>query len=257
LVIDKVEILKTQQVSAFDRNDHSQPSSYSIYQCLYFELIYKGTQYYLEGGVWYEITKEFYDEIEDRYNELYKSRIDFDFLYDRRNIIRISGSEKKNKEYIFNGLLAEHLSQYGEAVMLDSKTIPYHRNQIEICDVLYCDKGAYFLIHNKYKYGSSALSHLFSQGNVSAESITDKEFRKKANTKIDEQVLKFVEEEKVDRDKYTIVYGIIGKTNKRGEITIPVFSKINLKLFSDNLLRLGFNIAVSFFIDTDIKPKKK
>jgi uncharacterized protein (TIGR04141 family) len=248
-VFTSIDEIKRQQINAIDCNGWLNISNYSVYQCLYFEIFQNNTQYYLEGGTWYAVDNLFYQEIEDRYRQLYEKRIDFDFYYERKRIIKEARQEKKNKEYIFNKLLVEHLGQYGKSILLDTNTVSYNRNAIEICDVLYKSDDTYFLIHNKYKYGSSALSHLFSQASVSAECITDKSFRVLANKKIDIPELMFSEEDKIVREPYTIVYGIIGKKNRDGKISMPVFSKINLKLFTDNLHRLGFSSNIAFFED--------
>jgi uncharacterized protein (TIGR04141 family) len=243
--------IKTHQISVIDLDSGFAQGTYSLYQCIYFEIINEGQQYYFENGIWYRITQDFYNQINENYLELLKEKMDLDFQYDRRIIRDTAHEEGKSKEFIFNRLLVDHLSQYGTTELLDTKTIMYKKNPIEICDVLSKQDEMIFLIHNKYKYGSSALSHLFSQGYVSADSILDKEFRKNANQKIANTDLLFDEGDNLNRKKFIVVYGIITRKNKRGIFDIPVFSKINLKLFSDSLKKLDFKIRISFFEDIE------
>lgn len=244
-----IEEVKIQEINAHSRNGWANISNYSVYQCMYHEINDNSVQYYIEGGTWYAIENNFFDEINERYNDLYKNRMEFDFFYDRKEILKKARNGKNNSEYVFNSYLEEHLEQYGISELMDTNTVPYKKNSIEICDVYYKQDNIFFLIHNKYKYGSSALSHLFSQGSVSAECITDKEFRVLANGKINTAELKFPVTEKINRDPFIIVYGMIGRPNRSGLITVPVFSKINLKIFSDNLKRLGFTTKIAFFED--------
>ncbi len=244
-----IQELLNQSIIANDRENWVNICNYTIYQCIYFECKIKDIQYFIEGGTWYIVDNDFYNQIEISFKELTDDKIDFDFSFRRKLVTEAARHSHLNKEYIFNKQLTEHLCQYDKAILLDSNTVSFHRNQIEICDVLYKSQRQTFLIHNKYKYGSSALSHLFSQGNVSANCITDLNFRKLANDKINLTELKFSEDEKLDRENINIVYGIIGKPNKNEEISIPVFSKINLKLFSDNLKALGYTVKLVYFID--------
>lgn len=248
-VFTSINEIRKQQILAVDNQFWTSICTYSVYECLYFEFVDNGIQYFFEGGMWYSIEKTFYDEIEERFENLNKEKIDFDFYYNRKIILRDARRDKKNKEYIFNGYLTKHLEQFGKALLLDTDLVNYKKSRIEICDVLYLQDGNYYMIHNKYKYGSSSLSHLFSQGNIAAECMTDREFRMKVNEKILDKDIKVAINDSIDRDKFTVVFGIIGKTNKNGVITVPVFSKINLKIFSDNLKRLGFKMKLSYFED--------
>jgi uncharacterized protein (TIGR04141 family) len=68
--------------------------------------------------------------------------------------------------------------------------------KIEVCDVLHFDSNNNkYLFHNKYNYGSSSLSHLFSQGNVAVELLTFDVFREKVKKNNHKCKICFFEEE--------------------------------------------------------------
>jgi uncharacterized protein (TIGR04141 family) len=138
-----------------------------------------------------------------------------------------------------------------KAGLLDAKNIEIKGyDKIEACDVISLNGiGDYYLFHNKYNSGSSALSHLFSQANVAAELLTKHEFRKRVNEKINIlkiPELKFPEDEPYDPRKYIIVIGIITKKGK-SEYSIPLFSKINMRIFIDRIKSKSYKVKLCFF----------
>ncbi len=134
-----------------------------------------------------------------------------------------------------------------KTVKLTSKTTP-----IEICDILTSGKA---LIHVKRKLNSSSLSHLFSQGLVSADLLlTSEQFRTKAHDRV-----KTVSTQRkaatrfsnlipagpgITPSEFTVVYAIIaswnGRTLSKG---LPFFSKVNLRHYAHALRRMGYNVA--------------
>lgn len=240
-----VDDLKSQQLILIDEDENKEIDSYKIYQCLYAETNFATHRYFLEKGIWYRVDKEFLSEIDDNLSliPLWTKVIP----YELKKVIKEASSENTHKEYAFNSQFCSYLKEKGDAELLDANLVPYRNSTIEICDILYMEKGKRYLFHNKYKYSSSALSHLFSQGNTSAELLIDEPFRKAANKKIESINLKLpVNGEPFVRDNYTVVYGIITKKNANGEYSIPLFSKINLDLFSRNLRKLGYSVNVCY-----------
>ena len=221
---------------------------YSIYQCLYYEQNENDKFYFIESGNWYSIEKEFSDIIEENYKRLFSNKMEFEFSYKNVGLDTKARADDVDNEYLFNLDLSNYLNNFGVAERLDRKMINYKKSTIELCDVLYkCDNSLFF-IHNKYRHGSSSLSHLFSQGSVSAEAIVDKKFREAANKEIINDILKLPLDDKIKRDDIYIIYGIIAKKNSRNVFVLPIFSKINLMLFSEHIEKLGYNIRLSFFI---------
>ena len=89
---------------------------------------------------------------------------------------------------------------------------------------------------------SSTLSHLFSQGSVSAKLFSELEDSKKYKEKFPNELT--VENFKKERKLFTFVYAI--GTEKEGDLLdlLTVFSKINLFSHIKSITNLGFNVAL-------------
>lgn len=138
-------------------------------------------------------------------------------------------------------------------LLLDKKTIQLaaRTTPIEICDVMTVHGE---LIHVKRKLGSADLSHLFSQGYVSAETIhAGPELRTAIRTKINEQA----QLQRRDATKFcnlvgepfssvslTVVYAILADwQGKPHGDRMPFFSKVNLRHHTQQISRMGFKVA--------------
>ncbi len=118
--------------------------------------------------------------------------------------------------------------------------------KIEACDIFTRDKK---MIHVKNKGQSAQLSHLFSQGKVSAECfVSDMTFRKQvfdiAVQKFGVAVFDYTQ--KPQSDEFEIVYAIIDTKNSAIEEKLPFFSKVNLMLTAQELDRMHFKFSVCF-----------
>ena len=126
---------------------------------------------------------------------------------------------------------------------MDKKNVVYGggRSSIEYCDLV---KDAVDLIHVKRGTASSSLSHLFAQGEVSAELFSsDSKFRAALNNKLPDQLKIDDVNERPNTGKYKVVYAIVSE--KPGELTLPFFSKVRLKnayYHVNNLL--GYQVAI-------------
>jgi uncharacterized protein (TIGR04141 family) len=120
---------------------------------------------------------------------------------------------------------------------------------VELCDVLSKEPDGYHLLHVKYKYGSASLSHLFGQGNVSAELLYDNRFRVAANEVISDGDLKLPTNDEHHPQEYTIIYGIICKMSEGQPASIPLFSRITLKVFFDSLSRMQYRVKLMFIAE--------
>jgi uncharacterized protein (TIGR04141 family) len=112
--------------------------------------------------------------------------------------------------------------------------------KIEACDIFTKDKQ---FIHVKNKSQSAQLSHLFSQGKVSAECfISDLEFRKQVYQKVKDKLgdSVFSYEDRPISNEYEIVYAIIDNKNSSLVDKLPFFSKVNLMLTIQELERMHF-----------------
>jgi uncharacterized protein (TIGR04141 family) len=237
-----IENIKRHQIVSHDMNTGHDVYSQKVYQCLYMDTTLDSKRYFLENGTWYKVDDKYHKQLESEVKAAISSSRIISFVYDKLKISQEAKKLGKHKEYIFNRDFTKELQKSMKAELLDTKLT----NRIEVCDVLCLYSDSKVLFHNKYKYGSSALSHLFSQGYVAAMSISDEEFRKKANKKITTKELKFEEDNTFDRSKHTVLYGIISKKNKSGDFILPLFSMINLNMFIKNINTIGYKPEIAF-----------
>jgi uncharacterized protein (TIGR04141 family) len=103
------------------------------------------------------------------------------------------------------------------------------------------------MIHVKNKGQSAQLSHLFSQGKVSAECfVSDPTFRKQvsdiATQKFGAEVFDYAR--KPLSEEFEIVYAIIDTKTSSIEEKLPFFSKVNLMITAQELDRMHFKYSV-------------
>jgi len=116
----------------------------------------------------------------------------------------------------------------------------------------------------KRKLGSANLSHLFSQGYVSADLLLmSEEYRRKVIEKINDALqnlphgtdgngvrdrfLSLVTHDRINPSSYEVVYAITAKWG-RGEkarlsTRLPFFSKVNLRRHAQDLRRMGYHVS--------------
>lgn len=136
---------------------------------------------------------------------------------------------------------AAHSDTYA---LMDGKTIPIGGgyNKIEFCDLYTPDQN---LIHIKRYAASSVLSHLFSQGVVSGESFRmDGSFRKAVNDLLPVSYKLSEPAKAPDTSAYRIIFAVISDQPSRS-LTLPFFSRVNLKHAAMRLQGYGYNVALA------------
>ena len=202
-----LENLKKWELVLVDNNDNDK-QSFSLLKCLVFDCQLEGNNYHFSHGKWYKLDQEFSTQLENRIAPLKADNI-------CKNPIPAYTHQQNEAEY--NKYLAKELG----AVLLDKQCISMGGyDKIEPCDVFFVSKdNKNIFIHVKIKHGgSSGLSHLFQQGNVSLTLLNNKD--QKFITGIKEAVKDF------DPDRLNVVhYLIISNSNNQN---IPLFSQISL-----------------------------
>src|SRR5207247_9267277 len=128
---------------------------------------------------------------------------------------------------------------------------------IEVCDVL---TAGHQLIHAKLKLGSRDLSHLFSQGFVSATLLqSDSVFREAACQKVKEvgggKSFDLFDVGSLQAAEFEIIYVIIAPWRGRSLAdALPFFSKVNALRTAEDLANRGFKVA---FARIDTSPVLK
>jgi uncharacterized protein (TIGR04141 family) len=141
-----------------------------------------------------------------------------------------------------------------EFLLLDQRLVYLggRTSSVEICDRLATD-GA--LIHAKRNHGSSELSHLFSQGLVSAELfVANPEFREKARQRVATVVGERpagsphwpqpLEEDPFDPRHHDVAFVVICRPGSGClQERLPFFSKVNLRRCVADLEVMRFEVA--------------
>lgn len=227
------------QIIHVNNEEHYSIKSWSAYRCLYAELIYGNEQYVLRNGIWYKINQDFIKRIDTYLQDLQP----YDFILPIYN---------HDKEDEYNNHVVANDESF---TLFDKKTIRHggSKDKIEFCDIV---RNFTDLIHVKYYRSSSTLSHLFSQGCVAAESfVSDKEFRKKLNAKLPEQMKLLNIDARPESKNFCIVYAIA--VNREIPIKLPFFSKVTLKNAFKTLRALDFEVKIARIeVDKVLAAKK-
>lgn len=233
-----VESLKHTSIHVNDSQYHAI-KSWSAYKCLYAELKYGADQFILRSSTWYKVNSDFLTAVDASLSslELYK---------------HCFPTYNEDREEDYNLALISDPS----FELLDKKNIKIGGayDKLELCDLVRNGKD---LIHVKYYRSSSTLSHLFSQGCVSAEAfVRDAEFRKKLNAKLPQSIQLADPIPRPDPASYKIVYAIA--TTKKLPLELPFFSKVTLKNALKVLRGLNYSVEIiAIDVDPALKVRKK
>jgi uncharacterized protein (TIGR04141 family) len=219
-----IEVLKRSRVYVVSsKTDQVMDTAWSSYQCIYAEMAYRDLICILNNGKWYEIVKDFAEQIKKGFSQMEQSAVGLvDYAHTDENA--------------YNNAAASTLP---DSCCMDRELI-YHgggHSSIEFCDIY--ERVAKRMIHVKQYGGSSHLSHLFSQGAVAGELfVADQTFRQKLNEKLPAGYKLPDPKERPNATEYEIVFGIISNSLK--PLDIPFFSKVSLKNAKRRLEGYGY-----------------
>lgn len=218
-----IDFLKKNKVHCFRSSSDEEYADWSYFNCFYCEITKDDRKILLTNGKWYEVAKDFVEEIENNYKST---------LSNSSGVALVECEEKQHEDE-YNKNLAKSV----KGILMDRKNISYGggSSSVEFCDVYDAKNKAF--IHVKNYYGSSALSHLFAQGRVSGQLfLSDSKFRKKVKEK--EPSLPFNPKVDPNPSDYKIIFGIISESEN--DLNIPFFSKVNFKNERNLLTTFGF-----------------
>lgn len=234
--------LSTMNVEVIDSDGHVTDRC-RVFECLDGQIVTGNETILLEEGTFYQIEPDYLAQLDQ----------DIDAIPDSSVTLPVSTSTQE-VESAYN----ERASEPANHFLLDKKTVvvPGKTSPIEVCDILTQDRQ---LVHVKRKFSSSALSHLFGQGFVSAELLVDNEaFRARVREKIGSTFPRFQNlfpECDIVAADWEIVYAIIGPWNSEpASAKLPFFSKVNLREFRRRLRRMGFNVSLARVAVSAIDP---
>jgi len=233
------DFLRKRCAASIDLSDHPQ-HRWSVYQCLYCEIEHNGDSYLLTSGKWYRVSRDFVESI----NRFFKTLPRFpEPLPEYTDAAECSYCQR----------VAAELPQ--KFALMDQKTIPIGgaHSKIEFCD-LYSKN--HDIIHIKRYAASSVMSHLFSQGVVSGEAFrSDQAFRKAVNAHLPPGFQIPTPECMSDPSAYQVVFAVV--SDEPADLTLPFFSKVNLKHAATRLLAYGYRTALAKIQVADRVAKTK
>jgi uncharacterized protein (TIGR04141 family) len=205
---------------------------FTVYSALVFETQVDDRLFVLSDGDWHEVDLGWANSVRQQVAGIHPA------------LIALPDAHSGEHEREYNIRAAKSL----EAVPMDRVIVRYGpgRDQFEFCDILTTSQQ---LIHVKRKTQSATLSHLFMQGQNSAQLFAhDSGFRaavRESATDAGLEVEAYVPVESVSAADYEIVYAIIAKPNANWPNSLPFFSQLSLSGAKKTLEDLGYHISLA------------
>lgn len=222
-----LEVLKRRHAHCIGDEGH-EIDEWPIYQCIYCEIEHNGDSYLLSGGKWYRVNRDFVTEVNadfERLPRFPRALADYDDDTEAAYCERVAGAGG------------------GQYALMDRKTIQIGGgySKVEFCDLFSQAKD---LVHVKRYGGSSVLSHLFSQGLVSGEAFrSDTKFRQDVDALLPRTHKMADPSMAPNASDYQIVFAVV--SDSPDPLTLPFFSKINLRHAARRLQAIGYRVAIS------------
>lgn len=226
--------LRRRHVCAVD-GDGRTVHRWPIWRCLTGEFDFDGDTYVFDEGDIFAVSPDYLSELNE---SIATVRLRTDIPWPK--------ATPTMSEDDFNQKAAAAIDA---ALLMDKKLVTAElTTPIELCDIL---TAAGDLIHVKRHFGSSDLSHLFSQGFVSAQLLhEDKTFRAAAAEKIlsltPDPAFRFFDTSSLKTEDFEITYVIVASWKGRTPVkALPFFSKVNLERTVQELTNKGFQVSIS------------
>jgi uncharacterized protein (TIGR04141 family) len=243
--------LRRDRVSALD-DAGRELYHWSVWRCLDGQVQLDGSTYVLDGGDFYQIDPDFLRALDSFLDGVPSGRHGLpDAVPGEREDHYLARVSQAGGDFL---LLDQRL------VSLEARTTP-----VEICDLLARDGT---LLHAKKGRSSSELSHLFSQGLVSAElMVTSPVFREKVREKVAEVAGNLPAASKpwpepMDPDRFSaasheVSFVVIRRPLGTGASSLPFFSKVNLRRCLGELSRMGYPVACQLVRERRASSRRK
>jgi uncharacterized protein (TIGR04141 family) len=226
--VPTVDILKQKKRVYLMSYENDLPvASWSLYRCIYCEIDSDEQTFLLNNGKWYRVREDFLRAVNDSFVEVSAGTLRLpDYSH---------GTEEAYNRFVAEGAPETY-------TLMDRNVIRYPatRDQIEFCDLYSVSK---LIIHVKKYRGSATLSHLFSQGLVSAElfcSLSD--FRRAVYEHLSGPFALGDADVRPGNDEFEVVFAIISESTS--PLTLPFFSRVNLRNTAQRLRAFGYKASV-------------
>ena len=230
--IQVLQKLKRDKLLGMDNNDNTFTIC-RVFDALTAQIDLNNKTYILYDGRWFQIENNFYKHVKEFVSRIPVSALPF------------PKCNKDESEGEYNARIANKADGF---YLMDKKMIGVDggAKQIEACDIFTSSKQ---FVHIKNKCRSSQLSHLFSQGKVSAECfVSDVEFRKQvAELLYQESGINLIDyTKKPIANEYEVIFVILDHKCGKIEDRLPFFSLVNLMLGIRELDRMHMRYAIQF-----------
>lgn len=237
-----VKALKDRAAICIGRSNGGEPiHHWQVYHCIYAEVELNG-RYILNNGHWYRVNADFLESVESFYKNIELSNLDLpEYNHTSEGAYNKAASELNPNQY----------------ALCDANNINHGlgSSKIEFCDLI---SQSHEILHVKRYGGSSVLSHLFSQGFVSAKLFkSDITFQEKARSILPENYQGLWTKGDNDFSKFTVIFGVISNGSEVRP-SLPLFSKITLKNAVTSIRTMGFKVKIQMIpISKEYIPSKK
>jgi len=207
---------------------------WSVYECLVWDTELNGKKYVLFDGRWFEVDKTYAKTVEEYVSGLSASKV------------VLPDSQLGITEETYNASVAENAP--AQFVLFDRQPIRAARatTSIEFCDLL---SSSGQLIHVKKRSSSATLSHLFSQGSVSADVfLQDASARTAIRSKLKKlkkrTFIALIPAKRPVASKHEVIYAVLAKNSSNWPPALPFFSAVNLMHHAGRIQNLGFKVSL-------------
>jgi uncharacterized protein (TIGR04141 family) len=225
-----IDALKHQKIGVIYGSGGFADLRWSAYSSIVYETNHDGAYFVLTCGEWFEVQKSFVKTVERRVKELAAA-----------GALKLPDARPNQSEANYNNSVQKAIG----FVLLDTKCSRAMGSQIEVCDLFTPNKQ---FVHVKRKSRSATLSHLFSQGVISAGCfLSDENYRgevKSLIAKTDPALSERIEKGRPKTSDYEIVYAILSKPMENWPLSLPFFSQLNLMNAADHLERMQFKVSL-------------
>jgi uncharacterized protein (TIGR04141 family) len=213
-----IDRLRQHQVRALMIDSDIEQGRWTVYACIVFETRHDDKAYVLSEGQWFEIASSLVDEVRDGLASIPAAAITLPSARDGEwegeyNERAVHGEPSR-------ALLDKQLSR-----------VAAEHGPIEICDIL-TEDGQF--VHVKRKTQSATLSHLFSQGRISADVFRrDPDVRDRLRAKLaptHPAIAARIPDggARVNAQDFEVVYAVITAHPAGFPQNLPFFSRLNL-----------------------------
>ena len=217
--------LRNDSVFVQSKTDDTNMPKWRVYRCICAELDYEGATYILNEGKWYRVDIEFAAIVRGFVDKMAETRVPL-----------VACEHETEGKYNKRAATIHGFS------LMDNKPVQAAegRSAIEVCDLWDRDNKAF--IHVKRYSGSSTLSHLFAQGEMSAQNmVTNPKFLENARKRFPDAGLAVDDFRARDHE---VAYAIIAKAGKN-DVRLPFFSAVNLRNTTQWLRAMGFRVTLT------------